>query len=280
MAQRRLGDRLIPSRGLLSVALGVTVGIDVLAALTIAIGRPSTANAVTAPAVAACVGTVFLSTFLIDPANWLWRSRIHDLLVAVPIGVFLVEAAQDWVTVVPQSGVLSDGTALVVMLGALPAGVVRIVADARRVAEICTRESPTVEWTARPPRRAIKRRKSLVFFGGVLVAVGVLADVVSADAAWILGGFIVANVLSTRSGDPDRLRGFAAFSDGLVVEPRAGLHVTVIPWSRLTGYEVTDDALVLYRGRWRGPIHSSKAEIDDLRTVIATLDTHIERTHV
>ncbi len=280
MAKRRLSDRLIPSRGLLSVALGVTAGIDVLAVLTIATGRPLTANALVAPAVAVCVGTVFISTFLVDPGNWLAQTRLHDLLVAVPIGVVLVEAAQDWVTVVPEWGILSDGTVLVVILGAFPAVVVRIVADARRVEALVARENPTVEWTARPPRRAINRRKSLVFLGGVIVAVGVLAGVVSEDAAWILGGFIVANVLSTRTAGPDRLRGFAAFSDGLVVEPRDGVHVSVIPWSRLTGYEVTDDALVLYRGRLRGPIHSSKAEIDDLRTVTATLDVHIERTDV
>ena len=132
-----------------------------------------------------------------------------------------------------------------------------------------------VEWTAGWPRRA-----RLWFMIGTLVVIGLLAGV----AFWRLGWRGVTTVLpfgpvlviALRSVVSERTHratsvGLERRRDGRWLGPRR-----LIPWSRVDGFSVTDDAIILHRALPRVDIRCQRNLIDD-EAVVAALNTHLDR---
>jgi len=132
-----------------------------------------------------------------------------------------------------------------------------------------------VEWTAGWPRRA-----RLWFMIGTLAVIGLLAGV----AFWRLGWRGVTTVIpfgpvlviALRSVVSQRTYratpvGVEQRRDGRWPGPRR-----LIPWSKVDGFSVTDDAIILHRALPHVDIRCQRNLIDD-EAVVAALNTHLDR---
>jgi hypothetical protein len=133
----------------------------------------------------------------------------------------------------------------------------------------------SVEWEARYPRRW--RQIALVVALGLL-AVGVVQFAARSLLGWDTGwGFYYLLYFWIPLVVPANPRTFGVTTAGLVVE--RPLQRQFRPWSAFTGYELTDDALVIRSAAWWRPAHRcDTADIDHVDAVVAALDECLPRT--
>ncbi len=270
MPLQRTFDTLWPAHPLLSLALGGYAGSLVVAWLVWTTGQSGTAEAVLGQAYLVAVGVILASAFVDDLGPLLSRTHVHHLLVVGPAIGLGVPVGADYLAVgpdvtVPASAFVATGVAGMVALYVLK------TADDHRVQSVRERDDPIVEWTARPSRRATRRKRYLHVFGGLVAAVGFFVGVFTDAAVTITIGVMVGMLVETRYRNRDGPREFALFRGGIAVEPAAPHNATFYPWYRLAGYSLTDDELVLHRRLWWS-ISCSRAEIDDLDAVTDALD--------
>jgi hypothetical protein len=268
--------RLAESYPLLCLALGSYAAILTATTLALTAGRDLTA--VTNVPLAAVVGVVVTTAAwsVPDLSVTLSRTRVHHLLVAVPLLVIGTWMAADYTTIgihegfVPDTALFGYGVALV------PAGAVLAIANNRHVEAIVDGRTPDVEWVAgKPPSH--EYGTVLAWGGGfVVVVAGILVDVLSGELLASLVGMAIGRALAGGSSGTDR-RGFAVYPDGLVVEQTDSRGRKVYPWSRFTGYTLTEEELRLHRGLGRPAIRCRRSDIEDERAVRRALDLELRR---
>jgi hypothetical protein len=136
------------------------------------------------------------------------------------------------------------------------------------------RATRSAEWEARYPKRW--RHVALVVALG-LVALGVVQFVARSllglDTGW---GFYYLFYFWVPLVVPANPRTFRVTTAGLVVE--RPLQRGFQPWSGFTGYELTDDALVIRSAAWWRPAaRCDTADIEDIDSVVAALDECLPR---
>jgi hypothetical protein len=132
----------------------------------------------------------------------------------------------------------------------------------------------SVEWEARYPRRW---RQLALVVGLGLLTVGVVQFAARALLGWDTGwGFYYLLYFWIPLVVPANPRTFGVTTAGLVVE--RPLQRQFRPWSAFTGYELTDDALVIRSAAWWRPAHRcDTADIEDRDSAVAALDECLSR---
>ena len=132
-----------------------------------------------------------------------------------------------------------------------------------------------IEWTAGWPRRA-----RLWFMIGTLAVIGLLAGVTFWRLGWRgvttvlpFGSVLVIALRSVVSERTHRATsvGLEQRRDGRWPGPRR-----LIPWSRVDGFSVTDDAIILHRALPHVDIRCQQNLIDG-EAVVAALNAHLDR---
>ena len=204
----------------------------------------------------------------------LGASRATWLLVAVPIGVlvgYLLASVTDLAAGVPATvGLLAFFTTMVAMLlGIALVGMSRT----RYVAAVVDEDEVTAEWRAGWPEGA---RRRLYAVGGVVALVGIVGIGVGifVENGWVrvAGQFVLIFVIALAPVAQERT--YRVTPVGL--ESRMPVQRCLHGWESFTGYEMTDDALVLRRrGPWRVDVRCALADIEDPEAVRAALDRRL-----
>ncbi|WP_336002295.1 hypothetical protein [Halorientalis halophila] len=200
-----------------------------------------------------------------DPDVVLARRGWHVASLAVQSLVLF--GAVVWLSTQPGDPALSPSVwtlmaALVVGLAVYVVGNRRVIDRAEAAGEVRAR------WTASAPRRRTWVVRAVFLVAGVAVIVGGLVlHVPGAESLAAVGGFLLIWPLFV-----GRSREYAVLPDGLYVRQRGSYAGEFLPWSRLTGYRVTDDALVVERWIPLLAFHSKLGDLADLDAVTAALD--------
>lgn len=267
---------MLSAHPLLSLALGAYAGLLVATWLAWTTGAAVTAEAVLAPGWVTAGVVALVASSVPALGTTLSRTRLHHLLLVVPAVVVATELWSHWVVVGPDLSFVGQSTFFPVALSGIAAVVVVKAADGKRIERIRAEQDPVVEWTARPARRLVRRRRRLYVLGGGLVAVGVVAGLFADDVGHMLLGTAIGSALGMRSRDHQGPRRFAVYPDAVLVGSGTTFGISLYPWSRLSGYTLADDALVLHR-RIRAPVHCARSSIDDLDAVVRHLDRRLDR---
>lgn len=178
------------------------------------------------------------------------------LLAALPISIFI--------DVLPALPFALGGT-----LGVFAAFLVGYTADQTVIARSRASTDHPLVWQARKRPEAAWFQAMRV--GGVLAAVGVAVLVWMAGGLvlavfWLLVGGIQVGLLVLRR----RRRQYELTNAGII---SAFGH---LPWEQFEGYELTDDALLLYGTVWPfGTIAYDRESIDDIDSVSERLDRQL-----
>lgn len=157
----------------------------------------------------------------------------------------------------------------VLLLAVAVLGIAVHVVGNRRVIEWASdADAIVISWTASPTVRRIRGLRVLLVGGGVgLVAAGLVVHHPITEVGTTFG--IVSLVYGLLAG---RARGYGVLSEGLYVQQTGTFAGQFFPWPRLTGYRVTDDALIIDRWIPLVAFSSRLDDIDDLDAVTGALD--------
>ena len=166
----------------------------------------------------------------------------------------------------PSPGILLILAVAVLGLAVHVAGNRRVIDRARTV------DAVAAEWTASATaRRRRWLRATLIGGGAVLIVAGLVAHHPITEAAPTLGG--VTLVYGLFAG---RAREYSVLPSGLYAQQTGTFAGQHIPWSRLTGYRLTDDALILDRWIPLLAFTSRLEDIEDIDAVTAALDRTLD----
>jgi hypothetical protein len=199
------------------------------------------------------------------------RSRVPSMILLVSTVAILVFVVMIAIGIIPfeYPNTVVD---LLVLAGFELAGLVmHIAADNRLVSHVRSTESASIEWNATPGDSYIRRLRILyITIGGTLLVGGFALMVIrrgnGPSLLLTLGGVLMAQTLYF-----DRSMDLTAFESGLAINQRGAVHTAFIPWHRFTGYERTDEELVLNRRLPLTSIHCNLTDIDDLEAVEETV---------
>jgi hypothetical protein len=207
-------------------------------------------------------------------------SRIHSMILLVSTVAMLVFVVLVSIGIIQfeYPGTVID---LLALAGFGLAGLVmRISADNRLAAHVRSTESASIEWNATPGDSYLRRLRILyITIGGTLLVGGFALMVIrrgnGPSLLLTLGGVLMAQTLAF-----DRSMDLTAFESGLVISQRGAVHTAFIPWNRFTGYERSDEELVLNRRLPLTSIHCNLSDIDDIEAVEETLREEIDNKYI
>ena len=246
-----------PSSHRFALALSAYVGVLVGAGFALVAGQPFLSREAAIVSLTGLVATWMVVASVPDFSIAFARRHLHEALLVVPVAVALVAMGLYKANASPKPtfGVLAP----LVALFACSTGIA-VVAEHRRAAHVEAHEAARAEWTATPGTRPRwRRRAAFVGLGVVLFAGGTLL--------WFRAEFIGSLVMGL--GISAGLRVFSvggskhltAYETGLLVRDSPDAKPAFVPWSRFTGYEHTDDALVLRR---RLPLAGYRCALDGI----------------
>jgi hypothetical protein len=208
------------------------------------------------------------------------RSRVHSMVMLVSTVAILVFAVVISIGVIPFE-YPSTVVTLLVLAGFGIAGLaMHISADNRLASHVRSTESALIEWNATPGDSYIRRLRILyIILGGTLFVGGFALMVIrrgnGPSLLLTLGGVLMAQILYF-----DRSMDLKAFESGLAIRQRGTVHTAFIPWNRFTGYEHTDEELVLNRRLPLTSIHCNLSDIDDLEVIEETLRDEVGNKYI
>lgn len=256
-----------PSLDRFGVALGAYVGVLVGSGFALVAGRPLVGRQAIVVGFTGLVATWMVMAYVPDFSIAFARRRLHEALMFAPVAVALGAMGLYKANVVPESalGVVAPLVALFACgIGAAA------VAEHRRAARIESNEAASAEWTATLGTRSRwRRRAAFVGLGVVLFAGGTVLWFRAEFVGSLVMGFGISAGLRVFSVGGSKY--LAAYESGLTVRDSLDAKPGFVPWSRFTGYERTDDALVLRRRLPLTGYRCAVAEIDDPDAVEATL---------
>jgi len=142
----------------------------------------------------------------------------------------------------------------------------------RYAAAVLTDAEEIAQWEARWPRRW----RRVAVGGAVVTSIASLAGLVAQfafDVDWA-GSFYAIWVVWAPAAGAANSRTFRVTDAGLVVE--RPLQRRFRPWAAISGYTLTDDALVVQQSAWwRLSYRCDRADIDDVDAVVTALDDAI-----
>ncbi|MFD1585376.1 hypothetical protein ACFR9U_00145 [Halorientalis brevis] len=256
-----------------AILLGAYVGALTFTVVVALAGRATVRTAAPAAGSVAFLAVVAFATRRGNLAATMARSQLHAVLLGVPalalVGWMLVYDALPAAerTVLPWIPFLV--VALLVGLAAYLLANQRVLAAAR------ADDAVIAEWQAGPTRRQRWALRGVTFLGATaLLGVGVYYP----DAVF-LGEFAptAAGILFAATAFAGRRRHYVALPDGLYVQDAGSLGGRYVPWSRLTGYDVTDRTLVIDRWLPLLAFRSAREDVPDLGTVTDALDSRLAR---
>jgi hypothetical protein len=207
------------------------------------------------------------------------RSWMHSVVVVVPTGAVFafILLVSGGIGPISPPNIL---TSLLVLAGFGLAGLgMYVSADNRLVSRVQSCESVLIEWTATFSDSYVRQlRIFYITIGGVLLVGGFASMVINQvyEAGSLLptlGGAIMAQTFVLgRSIDA------TAFESGLAVNQTGTIHTAFIPWNRFTGYERTDEELIIHRRLPLTSIHWDLTDIEEPDAVEEMLRDMIETT--
>jgi hypothetical protein len=246
-----------PSPDRFALALGAYVGVLVGTGFALVAGQPFMSRQAAIVGLTGLLATWMVMASVPDFSIVFARRRLHKSTHARP---GRRGARCDWLykanaTPKPTFGVVAPLVALFACGVAVAA-----VAEHRRAARVESHEAACAEWTARPGTRPRwHRRAAFVGLGVVLFAGG--------TALWFRTGFVGSLVMGfgistgLRVFNVGDVKHLIAYKSGLTVRDSLDAKPEFVPWSRFTGYERTDDALVLRR---RLPLMGYRCALDGI----------------
>ena len=195
----------------------------------------------------------------------------HDtvwVLVALPFGWFVGVFGADALHVDPPA--ISIPLAVFATAGGMSFGLMLVAMSRTRHADaILEGATGVVEWEARWPRRWRRVAGGVMICAFTVGTVGFVA-VFGFGIEWgwrlyyaLFIAIPLMNLLNPRT--------FRVTDAGLVIEHP--LQRQVRPWSAFTGYELTNDALVIRPAAWWRPAHRcDREDIGDADTAVAAVD--------
>ena len=140
----------------------------------------------------------------------------------------------------------------------------------RHAAAVLTDAEEIAQWEARWPRRW----RRIAVGGAIVTGVAGLAGLVAQfafDVDWT-GSFHAVWVVWAPAAGAANPRTFRVTDAGLVVE--RPLQRRFRPWAAISGYTLTDDALVVQQSAWwRLSYRCDRADIENVDTVVTALET-------
>ena len=246
-----------PSPDRFVLALGAYVGVIVGTGFALVAGQPFVSWQAAIVGLTGLVATWMVMASVPDFSIAFARRRLHEVFLFAPVVVALVAIGlyKANATPKPTFGVVVP----LVVLFACGVGVA-VVAEHRRAARVEAHEAAGAEWTATLGTRSRwRRRAAFVGLGVVLFAGGTVL--------WFRAAFVGSLVMGAGISAGLRVFGvggskhFTAYETGLTVRDSPDAKPGFVPWSRFTGYERTDDALVLRR---RLPLSGYRCALDGI----------------
>ncbi|WP_266083330.1 hypothetical protein [Haladaptatus caseinilyticus] len=201
----------------------------------------------------------------------LGRHNMIWLLVAVPFIPFVGVFAAAGIGISPPS--IAVVLAMVTMIGGMFTGLPLVTMSRNRYTTAALAGTTEITaWEGRWPQRW-----RWIAIGTMIIAIiggsaGIIAQVVF-GVEWA-GDLYLLMVLWAPLAGAANPRTFRVTDAGLVVD-RPMLH-RFRPWTGLTGYSLSDEALVIHRkGWWRQNLRCDRDDIEDVDAVTAALDTVI-----
>lgn len=195
----------------------------------------------------------------------------HDtvwLLVALPFCWFGGASGAAAVGVEPPD--ITAPLAVVGTAGGMLLALVLVSMSRTRYADaVLEQRTDRAEWEARWPRRWRRVAGGVAASAFAASTIGIVAAI-GFGAVWgqrlyylLFIGISLTPVMNSRT--------FRLTDAGLVIE--RPLHRQFRPWSAFTGYELTDDALVVRPAAWWRPAHRcDRGDIDDIDAAVAALE--------
>lgn len=241
--------------GLAAFAVGIVPGLPVLGWQAITAG------------VVAFTGTVAIvatrDRFAVELARTDWN-------VAVIVAPFLLAFGSVVTLGLGEAGT-SPRTSLLLAVAA-PGIAVHVITNRRVIEWARNADAVVLEWTARPTARRTRWLQVVLLGGGVaFVVVGFVVHHPITRVTPTLGG--VTFVYGLFAG---RAREYSVLPDGLYTQQTGTFAGQFVLGSRLTGYRVTDDALIVERWIPFFAFSSRLEDIDDLDAITAVLDRAFE----
>ena len=219
--------------------------------------------------------TVLVGMFVSRTTGLVRTLGRHDavwLLAVLPFGWF--GGAFGAIAVGYQPPNLVFPLAVVGTAGGMLLGIALVAMSRTRYADAVFEETTELtEWEARWPYRW-RRLGGIIAIGAfALSTIGVLAAFIfGSEWGWrlyylLFVGVLAMNLLNKRT--------FRLTKVGIIVEHP--LQRLFRPWSAFTNYELTDAALIIHSRMWWLPAYRcDRSEIDDVETIIETLEVHID----
>lgn len=215
---------------------------------------------------------ISVAEYIPDLPYSLARSWMHSVVIAVPTVAILVFALLLSSGIVPiRPTEIPIG--LLVLAGSGVAGLsMHIAADNRLVSRVRSSESILIEWNATFSDSYVRRLRIIyIAIGGVLFVYGFALTVI--NQANGVGSFLMVpgGTIIMQTYILDRSKDATAFESGLAIHRPGTLHTAFIPWNQFTGYEHTDDELIIHRRLPLTSIHCDPTAIEDIDAVDETL---------
>jgi len=200
----------------------------------------------------------------------------HDavwLLVALPFGWFVGVFGAEALHI--DSPDVAVPLAVISTAGGMLLGIILAAMSRTRHADAFLEEATEFgEWEARWPRQWRRVAGGVMICAFTASTIGFLAVFAfGLEWGWRLYYALFIAIPLMNLLNPRTLRVTDA---GLVIEHP--LQRLFRPWFAFTGYEITDDALVIRSAAWWRPAHRcDRGDIEEFDTVVATLDEHLAR---
>ncbi len=256
-----------------AILLGAYVGALAFTVVVALAGRATVRTVAPVAGSVAFLAVVLVATRRAHLAATMARRQWHVMLFGVPalalVGWMLAYDAlpAGERTVLPWIPFL----AAAVLLGLAAS----LLANQRLLAWARANDAVVAEWQAEPTRRQTWALRGVTLLGAVaLLGVGLYYQ----DAIF-LGEFAptAAGILFAATFFVGRRRHYVALPEGLYVQDVGSLGGQYVPWSRLTGYGVSDRTLVIDRWLPLLAFRSARKDVTDLPAVTDALDSYLTR---
>lgn len=228
-----------------------------------------------------CVGIVVLiavsvAEYVPSLPYHLARSWMHSVVIAVPTVAVLAFALLVPTGTIPvSSSGIPTGLLVLAVFGVAGLGM-HIAADNRLASRVRSCEPVLIEWTVTPGDNYVRRLRIVhLVIGGVLLVGGFALMVINRVNE--AGSFLMAPgaAIMMQAYILDRSKDATAFESGLAIHRPGTLHTAFFPWNQFTGYERTDEELIIHRRLPLTSIHCDLTDIEDIDAVEEKLHTMI-----
>lgn len=149
---------------------------------------------------------------------------------------------------------------------------VGMLARTRYVRAVCRDSTPVVSWTAETSTAAKRQRFAIAGGFGVLAVGGVVLNLIG---PYEISSYLpfVGGVIGGLLGRGIRSETLHAHQVGIEVE--RPINRGLIPWARISGYELSDTELRIERP-YLPDYRCARAQIDDIDAVVETFDRYLD----